>query len=116
MKMYSPLRHNHLFFIVDVLTLSTNARWSQNGVTVAGGNGWGDAVNQLNFPYGLDIDDDNQSIVIADWGNHRIVEWKMGASHGRVIAGSQGQGNRLDQLNCPIDVLIDKETNSLFDC
>ena len=65
-------------------------------------------------PYGLDIDDDNQSIVIADYGNHRIVEWKIGANHGKVIAGGQGQGNRLDQLNCPTDVLIDKETNSLF--
>ena len=97
-----------------MLTLPTNARWSQNGVTVAGGNGYGNVLNQLSFPYGLDIDDDNQSIVIADCVNHRIVEWKMGASHGKVIAGGGGRGNRLDQLKCPTDVLIDKETNSLF--
>ena len=112
--MYSTWRHNHLFFIVDMLTLSTNARWSQNGVTVAGGNDDGNAVNQLWCPHGLDIDDDNQSIAIADWYNHRIVEWKMGAINGKVIAGGGGRGNRLDQLNCPTDVLIDKETNSLF--
>ena len=97
-----------------MLTPPTNARWSQNGVTVAGGNGLGSAVNQLDCPYGLDIDDDNQSIVIADYENDRIVEWKIGASHGKVIAGGGGRGNRLDQLNGPIDVLIDKETNSLF--
>ena len=97
-----------------MLTLPKNARWSQNGVTVAGGNGDGNAVNQLYYPWGLDIDDDNQSIVIADCGNHRIVEWKIGAINGKVIAGGQGEGNRLDQLNGPIDVLIDKETNSLF--
>ena len=97
-----------------MFTLPTNARWSQNGVTVAGGNGYGNAVNQLNGPIGLDIDDDNQSIVIADCVNHRIVEWKIGAINGKVIAGGQGQGNRLDQLNYPTDVLIDKETNSLF--
>ena len=97
-----------------MLTLTTNARWSQNGVTVAGGNGYGNAVNQLWCPYGLDIDDDNQSIVIADYENHRIVEWKIGASHGKVIAGGRGQGSQLDQLNYPNDVLIDKETNSLF--
>ena len=114
MKMYSTLRHNHLFFIVDMFTLPTNARWSQNGVTVAGGNGYGNAVNQLYWPRGLDIDDDNQTIVIADFRNHRIVEWKMGASHGKVIAGGLGQGYRLDQWNGPTDVLIDKETNSLF--
>ena len=46
--------------------------------------------------------------------NHRIVEWKIGATHGKVIAGGQGQGYRLDQLNNPTDILIDKETNSLL--
>ena len=98
-----------------MLTLSPNARWSENGVTVAGGNGLGNATNQLDHPWGLDIDDDNQSIVIADWWNHRIVEWKMGeTTNGTVIAGGQGQGNRLDHLNHPTDVLIDKETNSLL--
>ena len=97
-----------------MLTLPKNARWSQNGVTVAGGNGNGNALNQLCCPYGLDIDDDNQCIIIADYLNHRILEWKIGASHGKVIAGGRGQGNRFDQLNGPTDVLIDKETNSLF--
>ena len=97
-----------------MLTLPTNARWSQNGVTVAGGNGYGNVVNQLWYPYGLDIDDDNQSFVIADCWNHRIVEWKMGAINGKVIAGGQGYGNRLDQLIYPTYVLIDKETNSLL--
>ena len=98
-----------------MLTLSPNARWSQNGVTVAGGNRNGNATNQLDHPFGLDVDDDNQSIVIADTWNHRIVEWKMGeTSNGTVIAGGRGQGNRLNQLDYPTDVLIDKETNSLL--
>ena len=61
-----------------MLTVPTNARWSQNGVTVAGGNGLGNAVNQLYWPGGLDIDDDNQSIVIADYGNDRIVVMEDG--------------------------------------
>ena len=103
-----------MFFIVDMLTLPTNPQWSQNRVTVAGENRNGNAINQLKYPHGFDIDDDNQSIVIADHWNHRIVEWKIGASHGKVIVGDQGHGNELDQLNRPIDVLIDKETNSLF--
>ena len=81
---------------------------------MAGGNGYGNAVNQLYGPFGLDIDDDNQSIVVADFVNHRIVELKMSASNGKVIADGRGQGNRLDQLYHPTDVLIDKETNSLF--
>ena len=103
-----------MFFIVDILTLPRNAQWSQNGVTVAGGNGYGKTVNQLWCPLGLDIDDDNQSIVIADCWNHRIVEWKIDAGNGKAIAGGRCTGDGLDQLNWPTDVLIDKETNNLF--
>ncbi|CAF4125232.1 unnamed protein product [Rotaria sp. Silwood2] len=40
----------------------------------------------------------------------------MGDTNGRVIAGGNGSGNQLDQLNDPTDVLIDKETNSLIIC
>ena len=97
-----------------MLTLSTNARWSQNGVTVTGGNGYGDDTNQLSYPHELDIDDENQSVVIGDYWNHRIVEWKIGASNGKLIAGGRRRRNRLDQLNGPTDVLIDSETNSVF--
>ena len=38
----------------------------------------------------------------------------MSVPNGKVIAGGQGKGNRLDQLNCPTDVVIDKGTNRLF--
>ena len=97
-----------------MLTLPANARWSQNGMTVAGGNRYGNATNRLWYPHGLDIDDDNQSIIIADYWNHRIVEWKLCASNGKEIAGDRRRGDRLEQLNGPPDVLIDKETNSVF--
>ncbi|CAF1299377.1 unnamed protein product [Rotaria sordida] len=40
----------------------------------------------------------------------------MGDTNGQVVAGGNGRGNRLDQLNCPTDVLIDKETDSLIIC
>ena len=81
---------------------------------MAGGNGDGSAVNQFDGVPGLDIDDDNQSIIIADFENHRIVEWKMGASNGKIVAGNRGKGDGLDELSWPTDVLMDKETNSLF--
>ncbi|CAF3375022.1 unnamed protein product, partial [Rotaria sp. Silwood2] len=90
-----------------------DARWAQNGVTVAGGHGYGSATNQLFVPYGLFVDDD-QTIVIADWGNYRIIQWKKGDTNGKVVAG--GKGERLDQLNDPTDVLIDKEADSLIIC
>ena len=45
-----------LFLVMP--NIPANARWAQNGVTIAGGNGYGDATNQLNYPYGLFVDDD----------------------------------------------------------
>ncbi|CAF4230079.1 unnamed protein product, partial [Rotaria sordida] len=40
----------------------------------------------------------------------------MGDTNGQVVAGDNGEGNRLEQLNCPTDVLIDKKTDSLIIC
>jgi sugar lactone lactonase YvrE len=82
-------------------------------VTVAGGNGCGNATEQLAYPYGFFVDD-NQIIVISDFGNHRIIQWKMGDRNGQVVAGGNGKGNGLNQLSWPSDVLIDKETDSLI--
>ncbi len=84
-------------------------------MTVAGGNVRGNNNNQLWCPFGLDVDDD-QTIVIADFNNQRIMQWKKGGTNGQVVAGGNGRGNAMNQLNGPIDVLIDKETNSLIIC
>jgi sugar lactone lactonase YvrE len=85
-------------------------------MTIAGGNRQGDQLNQLSDPQGIYVDDDDQCIYIADWKNHRIVEWKLGAKIGPVVAGGNGKGNRMDQLNQPLDVIVDKKTNSVIIC
>ena len=85
----------------------------QNGIVVAGGNGYGARLNQLSNPLGIFINDD-QTIYIADMGNHRIVEWKRDTECGRIIAGGNGQGNQTNQLNQPNDVILDKKKNSLI--
>ncbi|CAF3410258.1 unnamed protein product, partial [Rotaria socialis] len=96
--------------------IPANAKWAQNGVTVAGGNGSGGATNQFYSPHGLFVDDD-QTVVIADYNNHRIMQWKNGdTTNGQVVAGGKGEGKGLHQLNRPTDVLIDKETDSLIIC
>ncbi|CAF5090378.1 unnamed protein product, partial [Rotaria sp. Silwood1] len=86
-----------------------DATWSKNGITVAGGNGHGSGTNQLYSPHSLYVDD-GLTIYVADWGNHRIVEWKSGATNGKVVAGANGQGNGANQLYGPRDVIIDKES------
>ncbi|CAF1540057.1 unnamed protein product, partial [Rotaria sp. Silwood1] len=92
-----------------------NTRWQQNGITVAGENRQGNGINQLSNPLGLYVDDD-QTIYVADQVNHRIVEWKRGATSGQVVAGGNGQGSGDHQLNYPYDVIIDKERDSLIIC
>ncbi|CAF1466691.1 unnamed protein product [Rotaria sp. Silwood1] len=95
------------------IDIHPNAKWSQNGITVAGGNGNGRGTNQLNGSCGLYVDDD-QTIYVADRNNHRIVEWKSGATNGKVVVGVNGSGNGAHQLNSPLDVIIDKESDSLI--
>ncbi|CAF1512149.1 unnamed protein product, partial [Rotaria sp. Silwood1] len=93
--------------------IGINAKWKPNGITVAGGNGAGDGVNQLSSPLGLYIDDD-ESVYVVDRYNYRIVKWKSGATSGEVVAGGNGNGQRNDQLSDPKDVVVDKENDSFI--
>ncbi|CAF2408543.1 unnamed protein product [Rotaria sp. Silwood2] len=97
------------------VNLNANAKWIQNGVTIVGGTGGGNGMNQIYHPNGLYVDDD-QTLYIADWSNHRIVEWKCGATTGRVVAGGHGEGSRPEQLNRPTDMIIDRERDSFIIC
>ncbi len=97
------------------IDIHPNATWQQNGLTVAGGNGQGNGSNQLYYPEGLYVDDD-QTVYVADETNHRIVEWKSGATSGQVVAGGNGRGSKADQLSFPTDVFVDKERDSLIIC
>jgi sugar lactone lactonase YvrE len=99
--------------VLEQLNVPINTKWTQNGVTVAGGNGEGEQLNQFYYPWGFDVDDE-QTIYVADTFNHRIVEWKKGATSGRVVAGGKGKGNRNDQLYCPKKVIIDKNNDFLI--
>ncbi|CAF4269415.1 unnamed protein product, partial [Rotaria magnacalcarata] len=66
--------------------IPANAEWTQNGVTIAGSHGQGDATNKLYWSHGLFVDDD-QTVVVADFGNDRIIQWKKDdTTNGQVIA------------------------------
>lgn len=100
---------------VNVCDIPIDTRWIQNGVTVAGGNGQGNKSNQLYYPCSVQVDNDRK-IYIADYNNHRIMEWKDDATSGQVVAGGNGKGNRDNQLNNPSDVILDKENDCLLIC
>ncbi|CAF3778827.1 unnamed protein product [Adineta steineri] len=88
-------------------------KWEQNPITVAGGNGPGQELNQLSRPFGIFIDE-NKNIFIADHRNDRIVEWKYNAKEGQIIAGRTEEGKRTDQLNYPTDVIVDQQNRSII--
>jgi sugar lactone lactonase YvrE len=121
-----------------------------NGRIVAGGNGQGNRNDQLNRPTQVIVDKKNDSLIICDLDNRRVVQWprqngqtgvilisniycsklaidddgylyvsdygkhevrrwKIGEMNGVLIAGGNGQGNRLDQLNLPKNIFIDQD-------
>ncbi|CAF4147971.1 unnamed protein product [Rotaria sp. Silwood2] len=77
------------------------------GVIVAGGNGKGDGLNQLNSPYRVFVDQD-YSVYVSDEDNHRVMKWTDGATEGVVVAGGQGDGDSLSQLKYPRGVIVDQ--------
>ena len=94
--------------------LDINTQWTQTAVTVAGGNGGGEELNQLLTPRGVYVDNDDHTVYIPDYNNHRVMAWKPNESNGQVVAGGNGRGNRADQLSNPTDVILDRETDSLI--
>jgi DNA-binding beta-propeller fold protein YncE len=95
--------------------ICANATWNPNGVTVAGGNGVGSELNQLRYPWGFFVDDDDAAIYVADTWNFRVVKWASGALSGRVIAGGNGQGSQANQLNYVTKLAVDKN-GTIFLC
>lgn len=91
-----------------------DTRWKPCGTTIAGGNGSGPRLDRFACPCSLCLDEQTQTIFIADYNNHRVVEWTKAVKMGRVVAGGYGSGNGTSQLNCPTDVIIDRENESLI--
>ena len=58
--------------------------------------------------------DDDLTIYVSDHENHRIVQWKHNSTVGQIVAGGNGKGDEMNQLNTPSDVIIDKETNTFI--
>ncbi|CAF1565323.1 unnamed protein product, partial [Adineta steineri] len=88
-------------------------KWKPNGITVAGGNGRGQQLNQLDAPVQISIDK-NKNIFIVDNMNNRIVEWRYNAKEGEIIAGGNGQGNQMNQLSWPTNIIVDQQIHLII--
>ncbi|CAF1024799.1 unnamed protein product [Didymodactylos carnosus] len=82
------------------------------GRTVAGGNGFGNALNQLAYPWDV-LADVQGYLYISDTYNHRILQWLIGASSGVVLIGSSSPtaGSGAADLNYPNGILFDSYRN-----
>ncbi|CAF0826672.1 unnamed protein product [Adineta steineri] len=115
------IKENSQSFINEISIISSKKpkfnKWKQNAITVAGGNGPEEKLNQLSFPLRIFINE-KKNVFIADSNNHRIVEWKSNANEGQIIVGGNGYGNRMNQLDYPTDVIIDQQNHSIIiaDC
>ncbi|CAF4229210.1 unnamed protein product [Rotaria sordida] len=78
----------------------------KNGTLVAGGNGYGAGLNQLNWPTYTFVDQ-QQTVYVSDNNNNRVMKWNKGAKEGIVVAGGQGKGNALTQLSYPNGLFVD---------
>ena len=75
-----------------------------SGTVVAGGNGKGAGLHQLNGPDYVCVD---HSVYVSDNWNHRVMKWVRGAKEGIVVAGGRGKGKELTQLSHPQGVWVD---------
>jgi sugar lactone lactonase YvrE len=91
---------------VYVTGVNSVTKWPSNQI-VAGGNGEGNALNQLSEPYHLFVDGD-QTVFVADRYVHRVMKWPVGAKEGIVVAGGNGEGFGVHQLNKPVSVVVDQ--------
>ncbi|CAF1223216.1 unnamed protein product [Adineta ricciae] len=68
------------------------------GGVVAGGNGKGNLLDQLNGSGGVFVDNDN----------HRVMKWMKGARELIVLADGRGRGSSLSQLSYPWGIVVDQ--------
>jgi sugar lactone lactonase YvrE len=86
-------------------------KWAKNantGTVVAGGNGRGNGLNQLDGPIGIAVDQ-AENIYVVDSNNHRVLQISGGTS--RIIAGGNGKGKAANQLNHPHGLAFDNLGN-----
>ena len=77
------------------------------GVILAGSSGPGAGAEQFDEPYGNFIDG-NDTLFIADYGNHRVQMWLQGSTNGTTVAGvTNSSGSTLARLKNPRAVITD---------
>ncbi|CAF3677650.1 unnamed protein product [Rotaria sordida] len=90
-------------------------KWSSGastGVLVAGSGSSGYSSSQLNFPLGITVDSNNNTLYIADFQSHTIISWPVGTTTGTIIAGLNAtSGSIASLLYAPWGIIRDTYGN-----
>ncbi|CAF0747296.1 unnamed protein product [Adineta steineri] len=95
-----------ILLIINEVRQWKMGEYNNEGIIVAGGNGRGNQLNQLNYPTCIFVDED-QSVYVSDFSNHRVMKWRKDAKEGTIVAGGNGQGGNLNQLSGPRGIIVD---------
>ncbi|CAF4452556.1 unnamed protein product, partial [Rotaria magnacalcarata] len=110
--------------------IPANAKWAQNGVTVAGETDrliicdWGNRrvvrwsrrngttqgevlIDNINC-CGLAMDE-QRYLYVSDYVKHEVRRYKFGDNSGTLVAGGNGAGAGLNQLNRPYYIFVDRD-------
>ena len=82
---------------------------ASSGTVVAGGNGLGLGSMQLYYPKGIYLESSTSSLIIVNYGSHKVVRWLLGASSRTCIIGSSSgvAGSSSILLSCPQGLTVD---------
>lgn len=76
----------------------------------------GDAINKLNYPYGVALNPILNELYVADKDNHRIISFAFNNTNGTVMFGGNGPGYNNTQLRYPTCVYFDSFSNNWVVC
>ncbi|CAF1401249.1 unnamed protein product [Adineta steineri] len=95
----------------ELCTLSSQSIWSQTAITIFGSQDGtsGSSLSLLNNPIGMYYDGPNNSLIVSDYVNHRILQFSINypPSVATVIAGSNGEGCDMNQFTTAVGVALD---------
>ncbi|CAF0905175.1 unnamed protein product [Adineta steineri] len=89
--------------------ITDKTKWTQNGITIFHRFDFDESDFEYNH---MDIDDDNEIIYITEQKTDRIIELKLNQTNHPIVHN----GNGTHQLSEPVDIIVDKKTDSLIIC
>ncbi|CAF4951737.1 unnamed protein product, partial [Rotaria socialis] len=78
-------------------------RWSRRSGTTQG-----EILIDITNCFGLAIDE-QRNLYVSDVGKDEVRRYQLGQTNGTLVAGGNGQGDGLSQLNSPTYLFVDRD-------